>query len=166
MSSSNRKLTKLVLSESRSPEDLKRRLGIDPGTGRPFTGRADVKRGQSQALRRTHTLPRSGSERFLLRRGEMRPTAENKSIFNPYLITPANLVDADYALRVFGEDSEEDKKRRASAARDEASNLHKQIKNLRQQRQELAQTEKSLRRQRKQSAQERDEASGIKRDSS
>ena len=166
MSSSNRKLTKLVLSESRSPEDLRRRLGVDPRTGKPFPGRADVKRGQSQALKRTHTLPQSGSERFIQRRGEMRPTAENKSIFNPYLITPANLVDADYALRVFGEDSEEDKKRRASAARDEASNLHKQIKNLRQQRQELAQTEKSLRVRRRQSGQERDEALGIKRDSS
>ena len=160
MSSSNRKLTKLVLSESRSPEDLKRRLGIDPGTGRPFTGRADVKRGQSQALRRTHTLPRSGSERFLLRRGEMRPTAENKSIFNPYLITPANLVDADYALRVFGEDSE------ASELRDEASSFHKQIEILRQKQQKLQQAKEYLRKQRKQSAQERDEASGIKRDSS
>ena len=166
MSSSNRKLTKLVLSESRSPEDMKRRLGIDPMTGKPFQGRADVKRGQSQALKRTHTLPQSGSERFLRRRGEMKPAVENKSIFNPYLITPANLVDADYALRVFGEDSEEDKKRRASAARDEASNLHKQIEILRQKQQKLQQAKEYLRMKRKQSGQERDEASGIKRDSS
>ena len=160
MSSSNRKLTKLVLSESRSPEDMKRRLGIDPMTGKPFSGRADVKRGQSQALRRTHTLPQSQSERFIQRRGEMKPTAENKSIFNPYLITPANLVDADYALRVFGEDSE------ASELRDEASSFHKQIEILRQKQQKLQQAKEYLRKQRKQSAQERDEASGIKRDSS
>jgi len=160
MSSSNRKLTKLVLSESRSPEDLRRRLGVDPRTGKPFPGRADVKRGQSQALKRTHTLPQSGSERFLRRRGEMKPAVENKSIFNPYLITPANLVDADYALRVFGEDSE------ASAARDEASNLHKQIEILRQKQQKLQQAKEYLRMKRKQSGQERDEASGIKRDSS